>query len=271
MRNKPDFFGKTNNGLLKSMVVICLGGLILLSACSYTHLGSGGLSQGFSLVPGNLNEVWNQHTILIAGQSGGMGRSPMMMPGAYPRGEPGEQRGGSGMFELIVRATLMDSAVIESGLDEFAWLASLSAEEKEEYAARYDEEHYSGKYLFIWAEIMTPFSDQYLKLDRWTFFLQTESGEQLEPEKMVEQEVPRRNFSPGLPADSIYNSSLGTPFGSRSLPYKIVEFYFSLKGYHGVPLLSPEVKKLKFVVVRRDRKEDRAENAWNLVELRRKK
>jgi hypothetical protein len=244
LQNKNALFDKVNVSFGKIAALFWLVGLILFSSCGHTRLESSGTPQGFSLVPGNLSEVWNQHTIILTGQPGGMGGRPMMMPGTYPGEEPGETRGEaretSGMFELSVRATLMDSLVIQSGLDEFAWLASLSAEEKQAYADRYDEEHYRDQYLFIWAEIATPFSDEYLKLDRWTFFLETQSGEQLEPAKTVEQNIQRRSFASGLPADSTAENFPASAFRRRSYPFKIVQFYFPVKDYHGVSVLSPQ-------------------------------
>jgi hypothetical protein len=271
LQNKIGLFDKVSVTLEKIAVIFWLVALILISACGHTRLGGSGMPQGFSLVPGNLSEVWNQHTIVLAGQLQEMGRRSMMMPGTYPGEESGESRGErgetGGMFELSVRATLMDSVVIQSGLDEFAWLASLSPEEKQAYAERYNEEHYRDQYLFIWTEIASPFSDEYLKLDRWIFFLETESGEQLEPVKTVERSVQRRSFTSGLPADSTMENLPASAFGRRSFPYKIVQFYFPLKDNHGVPVMSPQYKKLKFVVVRKDHKEDREENSWSLEKL----
>jgi len=226
-----------------------------------------GFVQGISLVPGDFDKIWNDHTILVAPQSGGFGRSPMM-PG-FSRGGP--QGGGS--FELIIRATLMDSSVIDSGLNLYSRLASMSPEEKNAYKTRYNDEHFVGKYLFIWANVGTPFSDEYLKLDRWTFFLETESGQQIEPAKIVEHGISRQEFNvEEQPADTT-TTSMTEPEPNlvrRRFPNKIVEFYFPLTNFDGVPLLSKQFKELKFGVVNTKKLEDKIEGAWNLETLRSK-
>jgi hypothetical protein len=244
--------------------------LLLFLSCAgpgrFTRLEKTGGTPGNSFFQTNFDSLWSSRTILITPQSQAMQGSPIMTPGM----QPGRPAGGT-RFELIVRATLMDSTVIKSGINEYAQLISMSTEEKNDFRMRFDQEHYQGQYLYIWALIMTPFSDEYLKLDRWTFFLETEAGQQLEPKKMVEQKllpaIRARELSPDTTLESI-----PSPFPSRhrSRPFKIVEFYFPLNDYDSIPLLGGKFKTLKFGVVNAANLEDKSSESWNLEQIRNK-
>ncbi|GAB4379580.1 MAG: hypothetical protein Kow0042_29120 [Calditrichia bacterium] len=244
------------SALVVSVVISCAAGT------SYTQIERGYRTGELSCIRSEFDRMWDQRTIRVPDGSAGMGGAPFMFPG-MPTGRP--QFGG---FELTIQATLIDSAVVESGLNKFAQLADLTAREKEAFATRYAAEHYLGQYLFIWAEISTPFSEEYLKLDRWTFFLETESGQQLEPEKVIEHPQSPNRFVTGGMADSTVERFPSSPFSRRPLPVKIVEFYFPLTDYDGIPLLTETAKKLKFGVVNSRKMEDRAEGIWDLNKIR---
>lgn len=227
--------------------------LALFSSCSprrgYTRMAAERFASQPSLVQGPFNKIWNEWSIMLVPETGGV-QSPSFMS---PMGGRGRGRGMPGMFELSVRATLMDSAVINAGIDLFAEIADMTPEEKTVFRDHYDEEHFIGKYLFIWADLRTPYSNEYLKLNRWTFFLETESGQQIEPVKVVS-------------GDSLNIAQRGRGFRSR-MPSQNVEFYFPLTDHDGKPLLSPQNGSLKFAVVSVENKDKRAEGEWNLKAL----
>lgn len=271
MQNKIISFYKNRNLNENNAALFLFFILLFVLSCagpgSFTRLEKTGGTPGNSFIQTNFDSLWSSRTIFITPQSQGMHGSPIMMPGV----QPGRPAGGT-RFELIIRATLMDSTLIQSGINEYAQLISMTTEEKNDYRVRYDQEHYQGQYLYVWALIMTPFSDEYLKLDRWTFFLETEAGQQLEPKKMVEQKflppIRTTEFSPDTTLEKI-----PSPFPSRrrSRPFKIVGFYFPQNDYDSIPILGGKFKSLKFGVVNTAKMEDQASGSWNLEQILAKK
>jgi hypothetical protein len=253
-----------NNTVAWFLLLIPLLFLSCAGPGRFTRLEKTGGTPGNSFIQTNFDSLWSSRTIFITPQSQGMQGSPIMTPGM----QPGRPTGGT-RFELIVRATLIDSTVINSGINEYAHLISMTSEEKNDYRVRYDQEHYQDQYLYVWALIMTPYSDEYLKLDRWTFYLETEAGQQLEPKKIVDQKflppIRTTEFSPDTTVEKI-----PSPFPSRhrSRPFEIVEFYFPLNDYDSIPLLSGKIKTLKFGVVNAANLEDKASGSWNLEQIR---
>ena len=270
MQNKIIGSYNSRNANDNTVALFLLLILLLFLSCAgpgrFTRLEKTGGTPGNSFFQTNFDSLWSSRTILITPQSQAMQGSPIMTPGM----QPGRPAGGT-RFELIVRATLMDSTVIKSGINEYAQLISMSTEEKNDFRMRFDQEHYQGQYLYIWALIMTPFSDEYLKLDRWTFFLETEAGQQLEPKKIVEQKLLPAIRAAELSPDTTLES-IPSPFPSRhrSRPFKIVEFYFPLNDYDSIPLLGGKTKSLKFGVVNAANLEDKSSGSWNLEQIRSK-
>jgi hypothetical protein len=263
-----------NNRINKTTFIfptIILITFLLILGCAgrsgYTKLEKSGRFGGVSLVQNDFDSLWNSRTITIFPQQGGSFGFPPIMPG---RGM-GRPTGG-GMFELIIRATLMDSSLIESGINQYAQLIGMTPAEKKEYQDRYEQDHYRGQYLYIWARVMTPFSEGYLNLNRWTFFLETESGHQLEPEKVIEQKVlPRMRMTEFSPDTTRENIPSPFPRNRRSAPFKIVQFYFPLKDYDSIPLLGGKYNTLKFGAVNVANLEDKAEASWDLNQLKSEK
>jgi len=271
LQNKIFQLNKKTNKITFIFPIVILMAFLLILGCAgrsgYTKLERSGRFGGVSLVESDFDSLWNVRTISISPQQGGSFGFPPIMPGRG-MGRPSE----GGMFELIIRATLMDSSLIESGIDQYAQLIGMTPAEKKAYQDRYDQDHDQGQYLYIWARVMTPFSDEYLNLNRWTFFLETESGQQLEPEKVIEQKIlPRMRMTEFSPDTTRENIPSPFPRNRRSAPFKIVQFYFPLKDYDSIPLLGGKYNTLKFGAVNVANLEDKAEESWDLNQLKSEK
>jgi len=223
--------------------------------------GSAGLFiQKPALIPGPFEDLWEARTIVPD--------KSFETPTLFSSGGSG-RRGGVGPFPLTVRATFMDSVLIDRGLDLYADLAGLSEPEARAYRARYRDDHHTGEYLYVWAELSTRYHESYLQLDRWIFFLENASGQQFEPVRVVEKAERRREFFPGQ-LSGRPDADTGPVMGSGTSPAfpgrqqaKIVEFYFPRTSFYGNPVVGPDTKTIDLVVVDRENLDERAAATWH--------
>jgi hypothetical protein len=216
-----------------------------------------------SLRLSTFDKLWEERTISLS-QGGGGSRIPLFS--SLEEGGMGEQEA----FPLFVRATFVDSGLIEAGIKEFGRLAKMSDEELVDYRARYKAAHDFGHNLYVWVELRTALSEEYLKLGRWTIFLEGEQRHQFDPARIVEHaragDLERsltvtQNESEGFP---------GARYQGRSLLTKDVELYFPMSQLTGEPILSPATKTLKLVILQADNPNVRAEGAWDFSTFEKK-
>jgi hypothetical protein len=112
-------------------------------------------------------------------------------------------------------------------------------------------------------ELQTTLSEEYLKLGRWTIFLEDEQRHQFDPvrveEHPVESGMERRlpmtqDGSEGFPEARF----LGQPLIRRDL-----ELYFPKYQLTGEPILSAKTTTLKLVFLQADDTSVRAEGTWD--------
>lgn len=249
------------NLLLLLAGIVSLGLLVGCMSSGGFRPGSAGLFlQKPSLIPGSFEDLWEARTIFPT--------KSFETPSLLSAGGSG-RRGGFDPFPLTVHATFMDSALIERGLDLYTGLADLSALEARAYRNRYHDDHHTGEYLYVWAELTTRYHESYLQLDRWIFFLENESGQQFEPVQVVEKGERRREFFPGLlMAGPNPDQGHGpAPRTSPALPerqrVKIVEFYFPRTSFYGAPVVGPNTRTIDLVVVSRENLDERAAGTWH--------
>jgi hypothetical protein len=211
---------------------------------------------GQSLRLSTFDKLWEERTISL-GQGGGGSRNPLFSsPGG---GGMGEREA----FPLFVRATLMDSTLVDAGIKEFGRLAKMSDEELADYRARYKRAHDIGHNLYIWAEMQTALSEEYLRLGRWAIFLEDEQKHQFEPVRVVEQPKEKGMERRVVTTETESDEFPGVRFQSRVLHTKDVELYFPMSQLTGEPILSPATKTLKLVMLQADNPNVRAEGAWD--------
>jgi hypothetical protein len=173
-------------------------------------------------------------------------------------------------FPLLVRATFMDSSLIEEGLRQYGRLAKMDNQELTEYRARYETNHDVDSTLYIWVELQTGLAEDYLRLDRWTIFLQDDQGHQFDPGRL--EPHPVQSASEGRLAMS-QNESYGFPGGRFQVPSvtrRDVELYFPKYQLTGEPILTPTTKSLKFVILQSDNPNVKAEGVWDFSTFEKK-
>lgn len=202
------------------------------------------------------DKLWEERTISLGQGGGGLGIPFFSSPGG---GEMGDREA----FPLFVRATLVDSTLIEAGIGEFARLAKMSDEELVDFRARYKKAHDLGHNIYIWAELETTLSEEYLKLSRWAIFLEDEKRHQFEPVRVVEQPKERGMERRAVTTQRESGDFSGTRFQGRFLITKDIELFFPVSRLTGEPILSPAAKALKLVMLQTDNPSVRAEGAWD--------
>jgi len=216
-----------------------------------------------SLRLSTFDKLWEERTISLS-QGGGGSRIPLFS--SLEGGGRGEQEA----FPLFVRATFVDSGLVEAGIKEFGRLAKMSDEELVDYRARYRAAHDFGHNFYIWVELRTALSEEYLKLDRWTLFLEDEQRHQFDPVRVAEHPGAGNRERGHTVTQDEGEGFPGAPFQNRSSLRKDVELYFPMYELAGEPILNPASKTLKLVMLQSDDTNVRAEGEWDVSILMKK-
>lgn len=88
-------------------------------------------------------------------------------------------------FPLGIAATLMDSLLIESGLQHYATLLAMTPEGQANFHRAYCKRYAPANHLLIWCELQTIWAENYLDPQRWIIFLEDYAGNQYVPERIL--------------------------------------------------------------------------------------
>jgi hypothetical protein len=124
--------------------------------------------------------------------------------------------------------------------------------------------------LYIWVELQTGLAEDYLRLDRWTIFLEDDQNHQFDPVRVEPQPV--QSASERRLATS-QNERDGFPegrFQGQSLIRRDVELFFPRYQLTGEPILTPATKNLKFVMLQSDGPSVKAEGVWEVSTFEKK-
>jgi len=215
--------------------------------------GAGNPVSVLPVQPGRFGDLWNTRTIVF-GNRGGLPEIPGM---SHMRG--GSGIGGFSLFPLTVRATWMDSTLMEAGIREFAALASMNDSAAADFRSAYYERYETGRRLRIWVDLSTTYSEEYLNLDRWSIFLEDQDGNQFAPSRISEGALKEK-----MPADGGGIPGF-SPF-MDPIRSKVVELFFDRIQYGGEPLLRSGNTVFKLVILEWGKK-DRAEGEWSLKDI----
>ena len=234
------------------MVVVGLALGSLNQGCSpaagYQRSDHPGSEQLSSLLSGSFEACWHRNTIVLGSQSS---------PGAGLPSPLGRGRGG-GAFPVIVRATIMDSLLVEAGIQEFGRLAGMDSNSLDAYRRSYRKHHDLDKNVFVYAEIQTFLAEEYLEANRWIFFVEDQQRNQTEPVRIVPHAIQPKTPQLGPSYDP------GSPV--TWLPVKrTIELYFPLGLFPPVHRTPEGVGTLKFVVLDINNSYVRAEGMWDLT------
>jgi hypothetical protein len=248
---------RSNEGSSIPRILIVVVGLALGSlnqGCSpsagYQRSEQPGSEQLSSLLSGSFEACWHRNTIVLGSQSS---------PGAGVPSPLGGGRGG-GAFPLIVRATIMDSLLVEAGIQEFGRLAGMDSNKLDAYRRSYRKHHDLDKNVFVYAEIQTFLAEEYLEAGRWIFFVENQQRNQTEPVRIVPHAIQRKTPQLGPSYDP------GSPV--TWLPVKrTIELYFPPGRFTQVNRPREGFGTLKFVVLDINNSSVRAEGIWDLTTL----
>ncbi len=208
-----------------------------------------------------LNEFdrcWSERTItLTAGNRGGSSAlGPMMGMGSGGNG------GGGGGFPLIVEATLFDSTLLHSAVDYYGKLASMDAGERGRFDSLYRATHDMHSSIYVWMQMRTSATPEFLDLDKWTIYLQNDRGDQTEPARIIPGSVRMRSdWGPG--AEFMGGMQPGQDrWGSAQ---RNVELYFPLRRIGGGEFLASNAQHLKLIFLENDNSIVRAEGEWSFA------
>lgn len=180
--------------------------------------------------------------------------SPMAFGGLF--GNQGRRRGAG--FPLMVKATLMETEVIEAGFKHYEKLVSMTPDEIDQFRQRYFELHDLEKNLLIEATLQTSWTEVYLDLSRWTIFLEDDQGNQYEPVKITEQLIQSSDLDDRF-AEPLLNERSPFPFRMHQ---KQIFLYFPRQDYYGQSIIHEEINYLKIVFLQQEGGTASAEGIW---------
>lgn len=237
-------------------IILCIAGCIAPNSTRVSERNNS--VRGSAPYFGSFDKIWNERTITLppAGNSG----PGMLFPFS---GESNSDE--TFAFPLTIRATYMDSALVNVGFKEFCQLARMSESEQSAYVEKYKKAHITNDTLFIWAEIQTTFTSEFLNLRRWTIFLENEEGKQFEPSRILEYPIEQSNRKFYPPGDRNKSGSPLVPdFRFTNLIKKNVELYFPVRRFDD-SLFTANTTHLKFVILDTEHPLVRAESSWTLT------
>jgi hypothetical protein len=198
--------------------------------------------------------LWENWTVRLGAAAGG--GSPLRF--INPLGMTGGRGGGISEFPLRIAATLMDSFLIEAGLEHYANLVQMTPEERTEFRSAYFQRYGVEKHLLIWCELQTSWTERFLDLDRWIIFIEDDAGNRYEPLRILEE--------------SQYSREMGMDMSPRFQPEqrlprweiheKALMLCFPKRDFYGAHVLSEEVEFLKLVFQQSDDEKTRTEGIW---------
>jgi hypothetical protein len=202
--------------------------------------------------------LWEKWTV----QLGGAPRSgiPWLLGSPFAM-SPGEGRGGRGSeFPLQIAATLMDSTLIEAGLQHYANLIQMTQEERAAFRRAYFDRYNPTYHLLIWCELRTGMAEDYLNLDRWTVFIEDDAINQYEPVQILEEpQSAHRTAEHWLPGFQPGHGRRRWEVHQKSLM-----LFFPNRDFYQNPVLSHRVKFLKLVFQLNEDEKTKAEGIWVL-------
>ena len=192
--------------------------------------------------------AWRKNTIVL-GLVSSRGPGSFLMLGEGP---------GGAAFPLTVHATIMDSALVDMGMREFAGLAGMDTNILKSYRETYLKHHSLDGCVLMYVDIQTFLAEDFLEARRWVWFLEDEHRNQVEPLRIVQHSIQRQLPHPG----SLYEADSRVDFKPLK---RILELFFPLNRLPQMNNGVEEFRSLKFVVLDVNNSLVRAEAMWSPV------
>jgi hypothetical protein len=233
--------------------------VLLLTFCatvpsSQKYVGSISDSKTSAQIEESFPNLWEKWTVRLGTAASGGG--PMRF--INPLGMTGGPGGGMGGFPLHITATLMDSLLIEAGLQHYANLVKMTQEEQTAYRSDYFQRYDVEDHLLIWCELQTTWTELFLDLNRWIIFIEDDAGNQYEPVRILEEsQSSREMMTERLPR---FQPEQKRP--RFQIHQKTLMLCFPKRDFYGALVLSEDVEFLKLVFQLSEDEKMRAEGIW---------
>jgi hypothetical protein len=234
--------------------------LLMLTSCatapsSKTYVGPVSDVTSENHGPDSFQTLWEKWTVHFGTETGRRNLGFLSTPFSW--GE-GRGPGGSSEFPLYITATLMDSVLIEAGLQYFAKRIEMNQEEETTFRSRYFDRYDPTEHLLIWCELRTRFADNYLNLDRWIIYVEDDADNRFEPVRIMHELPSYRHTVMEKPL--AFQAEAG--LWGRETHSKRVMLCFPKSDFYGNPVRSKRVQFLKLIFQLIDDKSAKAEGKW---------
>jgi hypothetical protein len=203
--------------------------------------------------------LWEKWTVQFGAVTGGGAPLQLLNPLNMIGGVTPD--GGENQFPLLIDATLMDTLLIEAGLQHYSSLIAVTPEEEREFRTSYFQRYDVGNHLLIWCEIQTFWSELYLDPSRWIIFIEDDAGNQYEPIQILEGENKAPAFSQKV-KDRFPELQPEDRKPEWETHKKSLMLCFPKRDFLNNPVLSKRVKSLKLIFQQIGTKKARAEGTW---------
>lgn len=198
--------------------------------------------------------LWDKWTVHF----GASARGGKLLSLMNPLTMTGGRGGGNGEFPLDIDATLMDSSLIEAGLQYYANLLKMIPEEKTAFRSAYFKRYDVENHLLIWCELRTTWTELFLDLDRWIIFIEDDAINQHEPVRILNESQSSR--------ETVTDSLPGFPTAQRRQRWEIHQkslmLCFPKRDLLKNPILSEKLRFLKLIFQLKDDEKIRADGTW---------
>ena len=242
---------------------VVFGSLVLLSlllgscatvSSSRKYVGPISDSKTSAQIEESFPALWEKWTVYLGAAA--RGGSPLRF--INPLAMTGGPGGGSSEFPLQIAATLMDSLLIEAGLQHYATLVKMTPEEQTAYRSDYFQRYDPENHLLIWCELQTTWAELHLDPNRWIIFIEDDAVNQYEPVQILEESQSSREM--------VIERLPGFQPEQRRTRWKIHQttlmLCFPRRDFLENPILSERVEFLKLVFQLNEDEKTRAEGIW---------
>jgi hypothetical protein len=200
--------------------------------------------------------LWEKWTVQLGMTA--RGGKPLGLSNPFTMGGGMGGRGGPGEFPLHIAATLMDSSLVEAGLQHYAALLTMAPEEQAEFRNAYYRRYDVENHLLIWCELRTTWTELFLDLNRWIIFIEDDAGNRYEPVRVLEESQSSRDMTMDrLPG---FQSEQRRP--KWGIHQKTLMLCFPKRDFYKNPVISEKTQFLKLVFQQSDDEKTIAEGIW---------
>ncbi len=204
-------------------------------------------------------KLWEKWTV----QFGAVARSgaPLQLLNPLNMFEGTDRDGGENQFPILINATLMDTLLIEAGLEYYAVLINMTPEEERRFRTSYFQRYEVESHLLIWCKLQTSWSELYLDPSRWIIFIEDDAGNQYEPLQILEEEneTPALSRKAGERFPQLHSEDRKPEWETHQ---KNLMLCFPKRDFLNNPVLSKRVKSLKLIFQQIEDERIRAEGTW---------